>query len=161
MLAAAYSLATAYSPQARPACSAHGKHARARPATLSEVVATAPNTAFAAKKAALIAGLKREYSSFFNPMEMELYDPDVSFNDPMVSFTGTSAFKANVDMLSGGSAIGKLLFDDCGLVNPSLNPNPNPNRNRNPNPNPNPNRNRNPSPSPHPHPHPHPHPTPR
>ena len=108
--------ATAYSAQARPARSSHGQHARARSVTLSEGVATTPDTAFAAKKAALIAGLKREYSSFFNPMEMELYDPDVSFNDPMVSFTGTSAFKANVDMLSGGNAIGKLLFDDCGLV---------------------------------------------
>ena len=141
---AAYLAAAAYSPQARPACSPHGQHARARPATLSEVVATAPDTAFAAKKAALIAGLKREYSSFFSPMEMELYDPDVSFNDPLVSFTGTSAFKANVDMLSGGSAVGKLLFDDCGLVNPhpspspNANPTPNPNANANPNPNPNP-----------------------
>ena len=129
MLAASLAASIAYSPPARPACSPHGQHARARPATLSEVVATAPDTAFAAKKAALIAGLKREYSSFFSPMEMELYDPDVSFNDPLVSFTGTSAFKANVDMLSGGSAIGKLLFDDCGLVNPNPSPSPSPNPN--------------------------------
>ena len=137
MLAASIAASIAYSPQARPACSPHGQHARARPATLSEVVATAPDTAFAAKKAALIAGLKREYSSFFSPMEMDLYDPDVSFNDPLVSFTGTSAFKANVDMLSGGSAIGKLLFDDCGLVTPNPNANANPNPHPHPHPNPN------------------------
>ena len=76
----------------------------------------AASSSFAASKAALIEGLKREYASFFSPMEMDLYDPQVEFNDPMISFTGASAFKANVDMLSGGSAVGKLLFDDSGLV---------------------------------------------
>lgn len=71
---------------------------------------------FEVRKAELIEGLRREYSSFFNPMEMQLYDPQVAFEDPMVSFQGVDKFKANVDMLSGSSAIGKLLFDDCGLV---------------------------------------------
>ena len=105
--------AAAYSPHAYP----HRSHTRARSITLSEDVATTPSASpFAVKKAALIEGLKREYSSFFSPMEMELYDADVEFNDPMVSFSGASAFKANVDMLSGGSAIGKVLFDECGLV---------------------------------------------
>ena len=116
MLSALLPCATAYSPHAWPVHSPHGPHTRARSATLSEGVATTPPTAFAAKKAALIEGLKREYSSFFSPMEMELYDANVEFNDPMVSFSGTNAFKANVDMLSGGSAVGKLLFDECGLV---------------------------------------------
>merc|ERR1719201_1572397 len=34
----------------------------------------------------------------------------------MISFSGADKFKANVDMLSGSSPIGRLLFDDCGLV---------------------------------------------
>ena len=62
MLALLPCAATAYSPQARAVRAPHGQHAhqRARAVTLSEDVATTPATAFAAKKAALIAGLKRE-----------------------------------------------------------------------------------------------------
>ena len=108
---AAYGYSLLSQPQPHRACS------RARPVCASESVASpATGSSYATKKAALIEGLKREYSSFFNPMEMELYDPQVSFDDPMISFTGAGAFKANVDMLSGGSAVGKLLFDDPGLV---------------------------------------------
>eukprot|EP00964_Phaeocystis_antarctica_P153662 scaffold122021_cov63-Phaeocystis_antarctica.AAC.2 len=65
MLALLPCAATAYSPQARAVRAPHGQHAhqRARAVTLSEDVATTPATAFAAKKASLIAGLKREYRS--------------------------------------------------------------------------------------------------
>jgi len=83
---------------------------------VAAAVADSKAASLSDRKAALVAGLKREYSSFFNPMEMELYDPQVTFDDPMISFTGADKFKANVDMLSGGSAVGKLLFSDCGLV---------------------------------------------
>ena len=46
---------------------------------------------FAAKKAALIAGLEREYATFFQPMETELYSPDVEFVDPLINLNGVDA----------------------------------------------------------------------
>jgi len=82
----------------------------------TSMTSASSSSAFADKKAKLIEGLKREYASFFSPMEMELYDGQVEFDDPMISFSGADKFKANVDMLSGGNAIGNILFDDCGLV---------------------------------------------
>ena len=49
-------------------------------------------------------------------MEMDLYNPDVTFNDPMISFEGVEKYKNNVDMLAGGNLLGKLCFSDCGLT---------------------------------------------
>ncbi len=68
------------------------------------------------KKADTLAGLQREYETFFNPMEDEQYTPDFEFADPMISYTGRDAHRSNVDMLSGSSALGRLLFSDCSLV---------------------------------------------
>lgn len=71
---------------------------------------------FVCRKAALVEGLRREYNSFFRPMEEELYAPGITFSDPLSSLEGVAAYKNNVDMLSGDSKFGRLLFADCGLV---------------------------------------------
>jgi len=75
------------------------------------------DAAFAAKasKASLMEGLRREYDSFFQPMEDELYIKDVSFEDPLISLSGLDAYRNNVNMLAGETALGKLCFTDCGL----------------------------------------------
>lgn len=105
------------------------------PATLSWLAAGAPrrapiplmdassvDQAFAAQgtkldaKSKLMEGLKREYESFFQPMEMDLYNPDVTFNDPMISFEGVDKYRNNVDMLAGVTMLGKLCFSDPGLA---------------------------------------------
>ena len=101
----------------RPHTPSHRHRAGSRAVAMTTSMTSASSSsAFADKKAKLIEGLKREYASFFSPMEMELYDGQVEFDDPMISFSGADKFKANVDMLSGGNAIGNILFDDCGLV---------------------------------------------
>ena len=71
-------------------------------------VATREDT-FAAKKAALIAGLEREYATFFQPMETELYSPDVEFVDPLINLNGVDAYANNVGMLAGSTLAGKIL----------------------------------------------------
>ena len=78
-------------------------------------VATREDT-FAAKKAALIAGLEREYRTFFQPMETELYSPDVEFVDPLINLNGVDAYANNVGMLAGSTLAGKILFRDCDLI---------------------------------------------
>ena len=76
-----------------------------------------PGTVDAAfAKTAVMEGLRREYNSFFQPMEDDLYNPDVSFNDPLISLTGVEAFRNNVNMLAGENAFGRTCFSDCGLV---------------------------------------------
>lgn len=60
--------------------------------------------------------LIREYASFFAPMERKFYEQDVTFVDPLTSFTGIDKYQANVDMLAGRSALGKLLFKDASIV---------------------------------------------
>jgi len=72
--------------------------------------------ATAAKKQSLMDGLRREYDSFFQPMEDELYSETVSFEDPLISLTGIEAFRNNVNMLAGQNLFGKLCFSDCGLI---------------------------------------------
>ena len=66
-------------------------------------------------KEKLKEGLRREYDSFFQPMEDELYSPTVSFEDPMISFSGIDKYRNNVDMLAGVTPLGKLCFTDCAL----------------------------------------------
>ena len=68
------------------------------------------------KKDALIKGLEREYNSFFQPMEDNLYNPSVTFADPLISFEGIEKYRNNVDMLAGETLLGKLCFSDCGLI---------------------------------------------
>jgi len=79
----------------------------------TEVESTA---SFETLKAATIEGLRREYDSFFQPMEMELYNENVEFVDPLISLAGPAAYQKNVEMLAGKNAFGKLLFADPGLI---------------------------------------------
>jgi len=60
--------------------------------------------------------LRREYISFFDPMECEYYSDDVSFDDPLTSLTGVQKYKNNVDMLASRTLLGKFLFQDAGIV---------------------------------------------
>ncbi|CAE7556829.1 unnamed protein product, partial [Symbiodinium necroappetens] len=67
---------------------------------------------FQQKREALKECLAREYRSFFRPFEAEYYDEDVSFKDPLNNLAGKDSYKANVEMLSGDSFVGNLLFSD-------------------------------------------------
>ena len=60
--------------------------------------------------------LRREYISFFDPMQCEYYSDDVSFEDPMTSLTGADNYKKNVDMLASRTLMGNFLFQDAGIV---------------------------------------------
>lgn len=60
--------------------------------------------------------LRREYVSFFDPMQPEYYSNDVSFDDPMTSLAGVDNYKKNVDMLASRTLLGKILFKDAGIV---------------------------------------------
>ena len=69
-------------------------------------------------------GLRAEYESFFQPLLPELYNPDVTFADPLISLSGIAAYKSNVDMLSGNTPLGKICFTDCGLIMHTVNVTP-------------------------------------
>jgi len=60
--------------------------------------------------------LKREYASFFDPMERQYYSGKVTFDDPLTNLEGVDSYQTNVDMLSGRTLLGKLLFRDAGIV---------------------------------------------
>lgn len=60
--------------------------------------------------------LEREYVSFFDPMRREYYAPDVAFVDPMTTLEGVDQYQNNVDMLASRTLLGKLLFEDAGIV---------------------------------------------
>ena len=60
--------------------------------------------------------LEREYASFFDPMRREYYAPDVTFLDPMTTLAGVDAYQGNVDMLASRTLLGKVLFEDAGIV---------------------------------------------
>ena len=92
------------------------RHAMMNAPVTSEVADTADSTAEESPKAKLMDGLRREYDSFFQPMEDNLYSPDVAFNDPMISFEGIEKFRDNVNMLAGVNPMGKICFDQCGLI---------------------------------------------
>lgn len=68
---------------------------------------------FEENREALKACLAREYRSFFRPFEADFYDEDVSFTDPLNQLKGQASYKANVEMLSGNSLIGNILFSDA------------------------------------------------
>ena len=60
--------------------------------------------------------LTRAYATFFNPMATSWYAPDVSFDDPLTSFTGVESYKNNVDMLAGRTMLGRVMFDDACII---------------------------------------------
>lgn len=60
--------------------------------------------------------LEREYVSFFDPMRREYYAPNVAFVDPMTTLEGVDSYQNNVDMLASRTLLGKLLFEDAGIV---------------------------------------------
>jgi len=60
--------------------------------------------------------LEREYLTFFNPMQMEYYSPQVTFDDPMTSLSGVQSYQANVDMLASRTWMGKFLFQDARIL---------------------------------------------
>ena len=45
--------------------------------------------------------LRREYATFFAPMDRQIYEDDVRFSDPLINFSGVDAYQRNVDMLAG------------------------------------------------------------
>ena len=55
---------------------------------------------FGVKKQALKECLRREYASLFDPFERQFYTPDVSFADPMTSFTGMEKYQRFVRALA-------------------------------------------------------------
>ena len=59
--------------------------------------------------------LRREYTSFFKPMEKQFYDQNVQFIDPLTNFIGIDKYANNVDMLSGRTTLGKILFEDANI----------------------------------------------
>ena len=60
--------------------------------------------------------LEREYISFFDPMEDSWYSPSVSFVDPMTELSGADSYRNNVDMLASRTLMGKVLFEDAGII---------------------------------------------
>ena len=60
--------------------------------------------------------ISREYITFFDPMETQYYANDVTFDDPMTSLSGVQSYKNNVDMLASRTLLGKILFQDAGIV---------------------------------------------
>eukprot|EP00607_Mallomonas_marina_P008089 CAMPEP_0182417576 /NCGR_PEP_ID=MMETSP1167-20130531/2041_1 /TAXON_ID=2988 /ORGANISM="Mallomonas Sp, Strain CCMP3275" /LENGTH=319 /DNA_ID=CAMNT_0024591241 /DNA_START=190 /DNA_END=1149 /DNA_ORIENTATION=+ len=49
-------------------------------------------------------------------MEKSFYDNEVSFTDPMTTFTGIEKYQSNVDMLAGRTTLGSLLFKDASIA---------------------------------------------
>merc|ERR1719378_113290 len=60
--------------------------------------------------------LKREYNSFFSPMEREYYKENVKFVDPLNNLEGVDKYQSNVDMLAGRTGFGNLLFKDAAIT---------------------------------------------
>jgi Uncharacterized conserved protein (DUF2358) len=60
--------------------------------------------------------LEREYISFFNPMERDYYSETVTFLDPLTQLTGIDSYQNNVDMLSGRTLLGSVLFRDARII---------------------------------------------
>lgn len=59
--------------------------------------------------------LTREYVSFFSPMEKQYYSSDVTFQDPLTFLSGVDKYQDNVDMLSGRTLLGSILFSDASI----------------------------------------------
>lgn len=67
---------------------------------------------FEERREALKQCLAREYKSFFNPFEADFYTEDVTFQDPLNMLRGKDKYRGNVEMLSGKSLVGNILFSD-------------------------------------------------
>jgi hypothetical protein len=65
--------------------------------------------------------LRKEYASFFKPMERSIYSSSVQFKDPLTSFVGVDAYQNNVDMLGGRTFLGSLLFKESSISLHSIN----------------------------------------
>ena len=110
-------------PRMRTMASRHNNHPQSKTASsqstttsllLSSLAATTTTTK-ESSVTELKKVLEREYATFFNPMRTEYYAPNVSFDDPLTSLAGVDAYKANVDMLSGRTLLGSILFQDGGI----------------------------------------------
>ncbi|KAJ8604212.1 hypothetical protein CTAYLR_009780 [Chrysophaeum taylorii] len=66
--------------------------------------------------------LRREYRSFFDPLEPSFYLDSVTFEDPLNSLSGLDAYRGNVDMLAGRTPLGNLLFQDAAIALHSVAP---------------------------------------
>jgi len=86
---------------------------RSRDNLLGKASCAASSGTFEEKREALKACLAREYRSFFRPFEADFYSEDVSFTDPLNQLKGKASYRANVEMLSGNSVIGNILFTDA------------------------------------------------
>ncbi|CAE8647547.1 unnamed protein product, partial [Polarella glacialis] len=82
-------------------------HRRLCAAPSSEVLGS-----FEQRREALKRCLAREYTSFFRPFEADFYSEDVTFKDPLTELSGKVSYKKNIDMLSGESLVGNILFSD-------------------------------------------------
>ena len=60
--------------------------------------------------------IEREYITFFNPMECDYYRNDVTFIDPLTTLTGIDSYLNNVNMLSGRTLLGSILFRDARII---------------------------------------------
>lgn len=78
-------------------------------ASSSDGAAQAPD--FLERKQAVKRCLAREYRSFFRPFEADFYSESVTFKDPLNELAGKDKYRKNVEMLSGESFVGNLLFD--------------------------------------------------
>lgn len=72
--------------------------------------AASGDATFLQRKDQLKRCLAREYRSFFSPFEAEYYSEDVTFKDPLNELAGKESYRKNVEMLSGKSLIGNVLF---------------------------------------------------
>jgi hypothetical protein len=60
--------------------------------------------------------IRKEYASFFAPMERKFYSNEVEFVDPLSAFIGVDKYQRNVDLLAGRTSLGRLLFKDASIV---------------------------------------------
>ena len=60
--------------------------------------------------------LIKEYATFFSPLNRKFYTNDVSFIDPLNTFSGIDNYQNNVDMLAGRTLLGSILFEDASII---------------------------------------------
>lgn len=75
-----------------------------------------PSTRLNAEISDVMQCLTREYRNFFDPLESEYYAKSVRFEDPLSTLSGLDAYRSNVDMLAGRTALGRLLFSDAAIA---------------------------------------------
>jgi len=60
--------------------------------------------------------IRKEYASFFAPMERKFYSKEVEFVDPLSAFKGVDKYQGNIDFLAGRTPLGRLLFRDASIA---------------------------------------------